>query len=142
MGTVYKIDDRVMQIKNNYDKKIFNGDMGTITGIDGEEQQMFVLFDGITITYGFDELNELVLAYAITIHKSQGSEYDAVIIPVFMQHFMLLQRNLLYTAVTRAKKLCIFIGQPKAIGMGINNTKQEQRITFLKQCITDQLSCR
>lgn len=142
MGNIYRQGDRVMQIKNNYDKKVFNGDMGTIASIDTEDQQLFINFDGTTITYGFDEINELVLAYAVTIHKSQGSEYDAVIIPIFMQHFMLLQRNLIYTAITRAKKLCIFIGQPKAIGMGINNTKQEQRITFLRQYITEQLTCR
>ena len=142
MGVTYRIKDRVMQIRNNYDKKIFNGDIGTITDIDMDEQMVMVDFDGFTISYSFDEMNELVLAYAITIHKSQGSEYDAVIIPIFMQHFMLLQRNLIYTAITRAKKLCIFIGQTKAIAMGIKNAKQEQRITFLSQFLTEQLSCR
>lgn len=142
MGITYKINDRVMQIRNNYDKKIFNGDIGTITDINTDEQTVIVDFDGCNIEYAFDEMNELVLAYAITIHKSQGSEYDAVIIPIFMQHFMLLQRNLIYTAITRAKKLCIFIGQPQAIAMGIKNAKQEQRITFLRQFITEQLSCR
>lgn len=142
MGTVYQQHDRVMQIRNNYDKKVFNGDIGTIVDIDTDEQIVSVDFDGMTVAYAFDEMNELVLAYAITIHKSQGSEYDAVIIPLFMQHFMLLQRNLIYTAITRAKKLCIFIGQPKAIAMGINNAKQEQRITFLRQFITEQLTCR
>jgi exodeoxyribonuclease V alpha subunit len=142
MGVTYRIKDRVMQIRNNYDKKIFNGDIGIITDIDMDEQTVMVDFDGIAISYGFDEMNELVLAYAITIHKSQGSEYEAVIIPIFMQHFMLLQRNLIYTAITRAKKLCIFIGQTKAIAMGIKNAKQEQRITFLSQFLTEQLSCR
>jgi len=142
MGTIYRQDDRVMQIKNNYDKKVFNGDIGTITDINHDDEQLLINFDGVVVPYGFDEINELVLSYAITIHKSQGSEYDAVIIPIYMQHFMLLQRNLIYTAITRAKKLCIFIGQPKAIGMGINNAKQEQRITFLRQYITEQLTCR
>ncbi len=142
MGVSYRINDRVMQIRNNYDKKIFNGDIGTICDIDQEEQTVMVDFDGFQVSYAFDEMNELVLAYAITIHKSQGSEYDAVIIPIFMQHFMLLQRNLIYTAITRAKKLCIFIGQTKAIAMGIKNAKQEQRITFLSQFLTEQLSCR
>ncbi len=142
MGTIYRIKDRVMQIRNNYDKKIFNGDIGTIIAIDIDEQILMVDFDGFHVSYSFDEINELVLAYAITIHKSQGSEYDAVIIPIFMQHFMLLQRNLMYTAITRAKKLCIFIGQTKAIAMGIKNAKQEQRITFLSQFLTESLSCR
>ncbi len=142
MGVAYRIKDRVMQIRNNYDKKIFNGDIGVITNIDVDEQIVMVDFDNFIVSYGFDEMNELVLAYAITIHKSQGSEYDAVIIPIFMQHFMLLQRNLIYTAITRAKKLCIFIGESKAIAMGIKNTKQEQRITFLSQFLTEQLSCR
>lgn len=141
-GTTYKVSDRVMQIRNNYDKKIFNGDIGTISSIDSEEKLLFVNFEGENIEYSFNELNELALAYAITIHKSQGSEYDAIIIPIFMQHFMLLQRNLIYTAITRAKKLCIFIGQPGAIAMGINNTKQEQRITFLDKFLTNEVSCR
>jgi len=142
MGIIYRLDDRVMQIRNNYDKKVFNGDLGIIRHIDKEDQLVVVDFDGINVTYTFDEMNELVLSYAVTIHKSQGSEYDAVIIPLFMQHFMLLQRNLIYTAITRAKKLCIFIGQTKAIAVGINNNKQEQRITFLCQYITEQLTCR
>lgn len=141
-GTTFKVNDRVMQIRNNYDKKVFNGDIGTITSIDTEEKQLHVDFYGNTIEYGFDELNELVLAYAITIHKSQGSEYDAIIVPIFMQHFMLLQRNLIYTAITRAKKLCIFIGQSKAIAMGINNAKQEKRITFLDKFLTKNVTCR
>lgn len=141
-GTTYRVADRVMQIRNNYDKKVFNGDIGTISSIDTEEKVLFVTFDNEAIEYSFDELNELVLAYAITIHKSQGSEYDAIIVPLFMQHFMLLQRNLIYTAITRAKKLCIFIGQPAAIGMGINNTKQEKRITFLDKFLTNEVSCR
>lgn len=141
-GTAYKITDRVMQIKNNYDKKVFNGDIGTILSIDNEEKLLIVNFEGENVEYSFDELNELVLAYAITIHKSQGSEYDAIIIPIFMQHFMLLQRNLIYTAITRAKKLCIFIGQPQAVAMGINNAKQEKRITFLDKFLTNEVSCR
>lgn len=141
-GTTYKLRDRVMQIRNNYDKKVFNGDIGTITHIDTEEKLLTVDYYGQLVSYSFDELNELVLAYAITIHKSQGSEYDAIIVPIFMQHFMLLQRNLIYTAITRAKKLCIFIGQSKAIAMGINNAKQEQRVTFLDKFLTEDLSCR
>lgn len=141
-GTLYKIKDRVMQIRNNYDKNVFNGDIGTINHIDPEEKLLTVNFDGTDVQYAFDELSELVLAYAITIHKSQGSEYDAVIIPIFMQHFMLLQKNLIYTAITRAKKLCIIIGQTKALAVGIKNNTHEERITFLDIFLTEQLSCR
>jgi len=141
-GTIFKLHDRVMQIKNNYDKKVFNGDIGTIESIDLEEKMLSVKFDYSNAIYSFEELNELTLAYALTIHKSQGSEYDAVIIPIFMQHFTLLQRNLLYTAITRAKKLCIFIGQPKAIAMAVKNNKTIDRISFLSIFLTENISCR
>ncbi|MBI2353083.1 ATP-dependent RecD-like DNA helicase [Candidatus Dependentiae bacterium] len=141
-GVTYKINDRVMQIRNNYDKKIFNGDIGYIKHIHLDEKIVMIDFDRQLIEYQFDELSELVLAYAISIHKSQGSEYEAVIVPLFMQHFMLLQRNLIYTAITRAKKLCIFIGQPKAIALGIHNNKQEKRITFLDKLLTNEVVCR
>lgn len=141
-GTTFKLHDRVMQIRNNYDKKVFNGDIGTIETIDLEDKVISVSFDYATALYQFDELNELSLAYALTIHKSQGSEYDAVIIPIFMQHFTLLQRNLLYTAITRAKKLCFFIGQPKAIAMAVKNNKTIDRISFLAPFLTEDISCR
>jgi exodeoxyribonuclease V alpha subunit len=141
-GTIFKLNDRVMQIRNNYDKKVFNGDIGTIETIDTEEKIMSIAFDYVTALYSFEELNELSLAYALTIHKSQGSEYDAVIIPIFMQHFTLLQRNLLYTAITRAKKLCFFIGQPKAIAMAVKNNKTIERISFLVPFLTEDITCR
>ncbi len=141
-GTTFKLHDRVMQIKNNYDKKVFNGDIGTIQTIDTQEKIMTILFDYTTAIYTFEELNELTLAYALTIHKSQGSEYDAVIIPVFMQHFTLLQRNLLYTAITRAKKLCFFIGQTKAIAMAVKNNKTTERLSFLVPFLTENIVCR
>jgi exodeoxyribonuclease V alpha subunit len=141
-GTTFKLHDRVMQIRNNYDKKVFNGDIGTIETIDTQEKVMSVAFDYTNAIYTFDELNELSLAYALTIHKSQGSEYDAVIIPIFMQHFTLLQRNLLYTAITRAKKLCIFIGQPKAVAMAVKNNKTIERISFLVPFLTEDIVCR
>lgn len=142
MGITFKVNDRVMQIRNNYDKLVFNGDMGTIEKIDTQDRIVTVHFLDQTATYEFSELDELVLAYAISIHKSQGSEYAAVIIPLFMQHFTLLQRNLLYTAITRAKKLCILIGQPKAIGMAVSNNSGLQRNTFLQQFLTSDLQCR
>jgi len=141
-STLFKLHDKVMQIRNNYDKSVFNGDIGTVETIDLNERSLTINFDGKLIEYKFDELDELVLAYAISIHKSQGSEYDVTIIPIFMQHFMLLQRNLIYTAITRAKKMCIFIGQPKALAIAIKNNKTVVRKTFLKEFLTTDLTCR
>lgn len=141
-GTTFKVNDRVMQLRNNYDKLIFNGDIGTVTQVDNNDKKLMVNFYDKIIEYDFSELDELTLAYAVTIHKSQGSEYSAAIIPIFMQHFTLLQRNLLYTAVTRAKKICILIGQAKAIGMAIKNNKSIERITFLHYYLTSDLTCR
>ncbi len=140
--TLFRVGDRVMQIKNNYDKFVFNGDMGIIAAIDSAEQSISVQFPEQLITYDMADLDELVLAYAISIHKSQGSEFDAVIVPLFTQHFTLLQRNLLYTAITRAKKLCIFIGQVKAMAIAIKNNKGRERVTFLSHFLTSDLSCR
>jgi exodeoxyribonuclease V alpha subunit len=141
-STTFKIGDRVMQIRNNYDKLVFNGDIGTIEDIDLGERTASIRYFERVITYEFNEFDELVLAYAISIHKSQGSEYSAVIVPIFMQHFTLLARNLIYTAITRAKKLCIFIGQTKAIAMAIKNNKSVVRTTFLQQFLTTDLQCR
>ncbi len=141
-GQAYKIGDRVMQIRNNYDKFVFNGDMGKIIGLDHVDQKMMIHFGDRELEYDFAELNELVLSYAVSIHKSQGSEFQAVIIPIFMQHFILLQRNLIYTAITRAKKLCILIGQTKAIAMGIKNDKGVERTTFLKEFLTSDIQAR
>ncbi|MDR3550997.1 MAG: ATP-dependent RecD-like DNA helicase [Candidatus Babeliales bacterium] len=141
-GTTYKLGDRVMQLRNNYDKAVFNGDIGTINDINVEDRMLSISYDERIVEYESNELDELVLAYAISIHKSQGSEYSAAIIPIFMQHFTLLQRNLIYTAITRAKKLCIFIGQPRAIAMAIKNNKGTVRKTFLQQFLTTDLQCR
>lgn len=137
-GTQFSPGDRVMQLRNNYDKNIFNGDLGVIQSVDPKNQSLAVLFnDGSeTHTYESDELSELTLAYATTIHKSQGSEYPVVILPVFIQHFMLLQRNLLYTGFTRAKKLCILIGEPRAIAVALKKTDSGQRMTFLQQLLS------
>ena len=141
-GTTFKLGDRVMQLRNNYDKHVFNGDIGVIEDVNLEDKILMVKFDERILEYESSELDELVLAYAISIHKSQGSEYGAAIIPIFMQHFMLLQRNLIYTAITRAKRLCIFIGQPKAIAMAIKNNKGIKRKTFLQEFLTTDLQCR
>ena len=132
-GTLYRSGDRVMQIRNNYDKDVYNGDIGTISNVDLEENELLVSFGDKVVTYEKSELDELVLAYATTIHKSQGSEYPIVVIPVFYSFFTLLQRNLIYTAITRAKKICVLIGQVKALGYAVKNLTVEQRNTKLKE---------
>ena len=130
-GRVYKLGDKVMQIKNDYDKEVFNGDIGRISRIDLEEQEVTVDFDGRLVTYDFSDLNELVLAYAVSIHKSQGSEYPVVVMPIHISHYMLLQRNLIYTGVTRARKLVVIVGTKKALSIGIRNNKIRKRFTGL-----------
>ncbi len=132
-GRTFCLDDKVMQIKNNYEKEVFNGDIGRISGINNEDQELFINFDGKQVAYDFSELDEIILAYAVSVHKSQGSEYPAVIIPVLTQHYMLLQRNLIYTAVTRGKKLVVLVGTRKALAIGIRNNKTEKRHTRLKE---------
>ncbi len=129
---VFRMGDKVMQIRNNYDKEVFNGDIGRLSGIDRERQEVFVNFDGRFVAYDFSELDELVLAYAVSVHKSQGNEYPAVVMPIMMQHYILLQRNLVYTAVTRAKKVLVLVGTQKALAVAIKNNKTQQRYSFLK----------
>jgi len=128
----FRVGDRVLQIRNNYEKDVFNGDLGWILNFDSEECELVVDFDGRKVRYDLDDLDELVPAYAISVHKSQGSEYPAVIMPVVTQHFMLLQRNLIYTGLTRARQLAIIIGSKKAMGMGIRNMGAERRFTNLR----------
>ncbi len=125
-GCLFQVGDKVIQTENNYDKEVFNGDIGLITGIDQEERELKARFDQREVVYDFVELDELSLAYAITIHKAQGSEFPAVVIPLATQHYLLLQRNLIYTGVTRGKKLVVLIGQPKALSMAVRN--QEIRL--------------
>lgn len=129
--TLFREKDRVMQIVNNYDKDIFNGDIGFVSMVDTEDNSLVVLFDGRPVTYTYDELNEIILAYACSIHKSQGSEYPAVIILLHTQHFKLLQRNLIYTAMTRGKKLVCIIGSSKALYIARNNNTVSSRRTTL-----------
>jgi exodeoxyribonuclease V alpha subunit len=123
--------DKVMQIRNNYDKGVFNGDIGRVCGLDREAREVRVDFDGRRVAYDFTELDELVLAYAVSVHKSQGSEYPVVIVPVVTQHYILLQRNLIYTAVTRGRQLVVVVGTRKAMAIAIKNNRTQQRYTRL-----------
>ena len=129
----FRLHDKVMQIRNNYDKDVFNGDMGRISFMDVRERTLSITFDERVVPYEFDELDEIAPAYAISIHKSQGSEYPAVVIPVMMQHYVLLQRNLIYTGVTRGKKLVILVGESRALHMAVKNNKTRKRFTRLAQ---------
>ena len=128
----FRVNDKVMQIRNNYDKEVFNGDIGRLTAIRPEERQATACFDNRHIVYDFSELDEMVLAYAVSVHKSQGSEYPVVIMPIMTQHYILLQRNLIYTAVTRGRNLVVMVGSRKAMAIGINNDQTLQRFTQLR----------
>ena len=129
----FRVNDKVMQIKNNYDKEVFNGDIGRVKRIDQENQDVVISFDGRDIPYDYTDLDEIVLAYAVSVHKSQGSEYPAVVIPILTQHYILLQRNLIYTGVTRGRKLVIIVGTKKALTIGVKNDKTQKRYTYLRQ---------
>ncbi|OPY16421.1 MAG: ATP-dependent RecD-like DNA helicase [Syntrophus sp. PtaB.Bin138] len=122
-----------MQIVNNYDKEVYNGDIGRIASIDEEEKEVKVIMDDREVVYDYSDLDELVHAYAVSVHKSQGSEYPAVVIPILTQHYVLLQRNLLYTGVTRGKKLVVIVGTKKAMAIAVKNNRTENRFTLLKQ---------
>jgi exodeoxyribonuclease V alpha subunit len=127
----YRIGDRILQLRNNYDKEVFNGDLGRILDFDTKDEILKAEFDGREVEYGFDELDEIGLAYAISVHKSQGSEYPAVVMPVVSQHYMLLQRNLIYTGLTRGRKLAVLMGSRRAMHMGLGNERGRQRHTSL-----------
>jgi exodeoxyribonuclease V alpha subunit len=137
-GTTFSPGDKVIQTVNNYDKEVFNGDIGQIKEIDEEDGLLKIDYDGRIVEYEFGELDEVSLAYATSIHKSQGSEYPAVVIPLAMQHYTLLERNLIYTAVTRGKKLVTIIGQPKALAMAVKNRKSNKRLTKLAARISEK----
>jgi exodeoxyribonuclease V alpha subunit len=134
-GWRFQIRDKVIQTENNYEKEVFNGDIGTIESIDPIEHEVSIRFDNRLVNYDFGELDEVSLAYAVTIHKSQGSEFPAVVIPLATQHYVLLQRNLIYTGVTRGKKLVVLIGQKKALGMAVRNDRTQRRYSGLLECL-------
>jgi exodeoxyribonuclease V alpha subunit len=130
-GQVFRSGDKLMQTQNNYDKEVYNGDIGRLTKIDQVEQTLEMDFEGRSVSYDWSEADQLVLAYAVSVHKAQGSEFPAVVFPLVTQHYMMLQRNLLYTAVTRAKKLCVLVGSRKAISMAVRNNRVSQRCSAL-----------
>ncbi len=132
-GYTFRQGDKVMQIRNNYDKNVFNGDIGYITAVDTNERTLTVTFDSRLVEYDISELDEIVLAYAVTIHKSQGSEFPVVVMPVTMKHFVMLQRNLIYTGITRAKKICVLVGTTKALAYAIKQNTVSKRNTKLKE---------
>jgi exodeoxyribonuclease V alpha subunit len=131
-GWTFRVGDRVIQTENNYDRDVFNGDLGVVEKINRVEQAMTVSFEGHHVEYDFGDLDELSLAYVLSIHKSQGSEFPCVVIPLHTQHYLMLQRNLLYTAVTRGKQLVVLVGTKKALGMAIHRMDSGRRYTALK----------
>ena len=137
-GYTFRQGDKVMQIRNNYDKNVFNGDIGYITAVDTNERILTVTFDSRLVEYDITELDEIVLAYAVTIHKSQGSEFPVVVMPVTMKHFVMLQRNLIYTGITRAKKICVLVGTTKALAYSIKQNTVASRNTMLKERLNEK----
>ena len=134
-----RINDKVMQIRNDYSKDVFNGDIGRIERIEPTDQEVIIRFDHREVTYSYSDLDQIVLAYAVSVHKSQGSEYPAVVIPLLTQHYLLLQRNLVYTAITRGRQLVVIVGTRKALAMAIRNSKTDQRYTHLKARLFNEL---
>ncbi|MFO0571928.1 MAG: ATP-binding domain-containing protein [Polyangiaceae bacterium] len=132
-GSKLRVGDKVMQTKNDYERDVFNGDVGLISQIVPFERKVRVRFDDREVEYDEADLDALVLAYATSIHKSQGSEYPAVVIPMLTTHFVMLSQNLLYTAVTRAKKLCVLVSDPRAIGLALSESRREERSTRLSE---------
>jgi exodeoxyribonuclease V alpha subunit len=130
-GQLLRSGDKVMQVLNNYEKEVFNGDIGSLYTIDAVDQSLVVDFESRAVRYEWSEADQLVLAYAISVHKAQGAEFPAVVLPLVTQHYMMLQRNLLYTAVTRARKLCVLVGSRKAIGIAVHNNQVARRYSAL-----------
>ena len=133
-----RVGDRVIQQMNDYLREVFNGDLGIITTIDTVEQEVMVQYGERNVIYDYADLNEITLAWSVTIHKSQGSEYPVVILPLYMQHYMMLSRNLFYTGLTRAKKLAIVVGAKKAISLAVRSTDDQKRYTRLQQRLLQQ----
>jgi exodeoxyribonuclease V alpha subunit len=136
-GWRFHVRDKVIQTENNYEKEVFNGDIGTVESIDSIDQEVVIRFDNRPVPYDFGELDEVSLAYAVTVHKAQGSEFPAVVIPLATQQYMLLQRNLIYTGVTRGKKLVVLIGQRKALRIAVSNNKTQRRYSGLLEALTE-----
>jgi exodeoxyribonuclease V alpha subunit len=141
-GWTFAPGDKVMQIENDYDKEVYNGDIGFVTDVVSEEGELTANFDGRSVTYSFGELDTLVPAYAATIHKSQGSEYPAVVIPLMTQHYAMLQRNLLYTGITRGKRLVVLVGQKKAVAIAVRNVSGRRRWSKLRDWLSGHLPRR
>src|SRR5262249_12929457 len=132
-GTTFRVGDKVMQTSNNYQKEVFNGDIGRILAVEAIDQEVRIDFDGREVSYEFGELDELTQAYATTVHKAQGAEYPAVIIPLHTQHFVMLQRNLLYTGLTRGRRLVVLVGSRKALAIAVQRQDTAQRCSLLRQ---------
>ena len=132
-GSTYRLGDKVMQIVNDYEKDVFNGDIGYVTGLDLDANEITMDFDGRPVVYAFGELDEVMLSYAVSIHKSQGSEYPAIVIPVMTQHYAMLERNLLYTGVTRGRTLVVLVGQKKAVAIAVRGVRNRQRWSKLRE---------
>ncbi|MCK6592329.1 MAG: ATP-binding domain-containing protein, partial [Polyangiaceae bacterium] len=128
-----RLGDKVMQLRNDYEREVYNGDVGLITRLDAETREVLVRFDDRDVVYDERELDELTLAYATSIHKSQGSEYPAVIVPILTQHYVMLSRNLIYTAVTRGKRLVVLVADPRAVGLALAEMRKEERLTHLAE---------
>jgi exodeoxyribonuclease V alpha subunit len=134
-GAVLRVGDKVMQTHNDYEREIFNGDSGTVVEVSEEDRSIVVDFDGRLVTCEDDELDHITLAYAISIHKSQGSEYPAIVVPVLTAHFVMLTRNLIYTAMTRGKRLCVLVADPRALRIAVSEDRKEARYTRLAMCL-------
>jgi exodeoxyribonuclease V alpha subunit len=132
-GSLLRVGDRVIQLKNDYDREVFNGDLGIVQAINLVEKEVSINFDGRDVAYDYADLNEIALAWAISIHKSQGSEYPVVILPIYLTHYIMLSRNLIYTGLTRAKQLAVVIGPAKALGLAVSQRRERQRYTRLAE---------